>query len=65
MITFFVSQFKPLDIKVTFAALIGKVGGSVPTKFYLLLSQRAKLVESFLGPVYELLWSESLSLNIE
>jgi hypothetical protein len=28
MITFLASQFKPVDIKVAFAALIGKVGGS-------------------------------------
>jgi hypothetical protein len=39
MITFLASQFKPLDIKVAFAALIGKVGGSAQTAFYLLPSQ--------------------------
>ncbi len=48
MITFLASQFKPVDIKVAFAALIGKVGGSAQTAFYPLPSQRAKLVESIL-----------------
>jgi hypothetical protein len=52
MITFLASQFKPLDIKVAFAALIGKVGGSAHTAFYPLPSQRAKLVESFLEVVF-------------
>jgi hypothetical protein len=31
MITFLASQFKPVDIKVAFAALIGKVGSSAQT----------------------------------
>ncbi len=48
MITFLINQFKPVDIEVAFAALIGKVGGSALTAFYPLPSQRAKLVESFL-----------------
>jgi hypothetical protein len=48
MITFLASQSKPVDIKVDFAALIGKVGGSAQTAFCPLPSQRAKLVESFL-----------------
>jgi hypothetical protein len=52
MITFLASQFKPLDIKVAFAALIGKVGGSAQTVFYPLPSQRARLVESFLELVF-------------
>jgi hypothetical protein len=52
MITFLASQFKPLNIKVAFAALIGKVGASAQTVFYLLPSQRAKLVESFLELVF-------------
>ncbi len=41
MITFLASQFKfkPVDIKVAFAVLIGKVGGSAQTAFYLLPSQ--------------------------
>jgi hypothetical protein len=52
MTTFLASQFKPLDIKVAFAALIGKAGGSAKTAFYLLPSQRAKLVESFLELVF-------------
>jgi hypothetical protein len=47
MIPFLANQFKPVDIKVAFAALIGKVGGSALT-VYPLPSQRAKLVESFL-----------------
>jgi hypothetical protein len=29
MITFLANQFKPVDIKVDFSALIGKVDGSV------------------------------------
>ncbi len=33
MITFLANQFKPVDIKVAFAALIGKVGGSAITAF--------------------------------
>ncbi len=52
MITFLASQFKPLDIEVAFAALIGKVDGSAQTAFYPLPSQRAKLVESFLELVF-------------
>ncbi len=44
-ITFLASQFKPLDIKVAFAVLIGKVGSSAQTS-------RAKLVESFLELVF-------------
>ncbi len=52
MITFLASRFKPVDIKVAFAALIGKVGGSAQTVFYLLPSQRAKLVKSFLELVF-------------
>ncbi len=52
MITFLVSQFKLVDIKVAFAVLIGKVGGSAQAAFYPLPSQRAKLVESFLELVF-------------
>ncbi len=52
MITFLASQFKPVDVKVAFAALIGKVGGSAQTVFYPLPSQRAKLVDSFLDLVF-------------
>jgi hypothetical protein len=52
MITILASQFKPVDIKVAFAVLIGKVGGSAQTAFYLLPSQIAKLVESFLQLVF-------------
>ncbi len=58
IITFLASQFKPVNIKVAFAALIGKVGGSAQTGFYPLQSQRAKLVESFL----ELAFSEKSML---
>ncbi len=36
MTTFLANQFKPVDIKVAFAALIGKVGCSALTVFYLL-----------------------------
>ncbi len=52
MITFLANQFKLVDIKVAFAALIGKVGGSALTAFYPLPSQRAKLLESFLELVF-------------
>jgi hypothetical protein len=52
MITFLENQFKPVDIKVAFTALIGKVGGSALTAFYLLPSQRAKLVEIILELVF-------------
>jgi hypothetical protein len=52
MITFLASQFKPVDIKVAFTALIGKVGGSAQTTFNLFPSQRGKLVESFLELVF-------------
>ncbi len=52
MITVLVSQFKPADIKVAFAALIGEVGGSAQTAFYPLSSQRAKMVESILQLVF-------------
>jgi hypothetical protein len=52
MINFFVSQFKPLDIKVNFSVLIGKVGGNTLTVIYPLPSQRANLVESFLELVF-------------
>ncbi len=52
MITFLANQFKPVDIKVAFAALIGKVGGSALTAFYPLPSQRAKLLESCLELVF-------------
>jgi hypothetical protein len=46
------NQFKPVHIKLAFAALIGKVGGSALTAFYQLPSQRAKLVEHFLELVF-------------
>ncbi len=49
---FFGKSIQPVDIKVAFDALIGKVGGSAPTAFYPLPSQRAKLVESFLELVF-------------
>jgi hypothetical protein len=49
MIFFLASQFKPVDIEVAFAVLIGKVGGSAQTAFYPLQSQRTKLVEVFLN----------------
>jgi hypothetical protein len=48
MITFLATQFKPVDIKVAFAVLIGKVCNSALTLFYPLPSQTAKLVESFI-----------------
>jgi hypothetical protein len=57
-ITFVASQFKPLDIKVAFAALIGKVGGSAQIAFYPLPSQRAKLGGSF----FELVFNEKSML---
>jgi hypothetical protein len=44
LITFLANQFKPVDIKVAFAALIGKVGGSTLPAFYPLPSQRALLL---------------------
>jgi hypothetical protein len=47
------SQFKPVDIKVAFSVLIGKVGGSAHTAFYPLPSQRAKVSESFLELVFK------------
>jgi hypothetical protein len=49
---FLENQFKPVDNKVAFAALIGKIGGSALTVFYQLPSQRARLVESFLELVF-------------
>jgi hypothetical protein len=52
VILLFWCQFKPADIKVAFAALIGEVGGSAQTAFYPLSSQRAKLVESILQLVF-------------
>jgi hypothetical protein len=52
MVTFLASQFKPIDVKVAFAALIGKNDGSAEIAFYPLPSQRAKLVESFLELVF-------------
>jgi hypothetical protein len=53
MLTFLVNQFKPSDIKIAFAALIGKVCGSFQMAFYPLPSQKAKLVESFPELVYD------------
>jgi hypothetical protein len=53
MITFLVNQFKPSDIKVAFATLIGRAGNSAQTAFYPLPAQKAKLVESFLELVYD------------
>ncbi len=52
MITFLANQFKPVNIKVAFTALIGKVGGSALTAFYSLPSHRTKLVESFLELIF-------------
>jgi hypothetical protein len=52
MILFLESQFKPFDVKVAFTVSIGKVGNSAQTAFYPLPSQRTKLVESFLEPVF-------------
>jgi hypothetical protein len=52
MITFLANQFKPVDFRVAFTALIGKAGGSALTAFYPLPSQRTKLLESFLELVF-------------
>jgi hypothetical protein len=52
MITFLANQFKPVDIKVAFVALIGKVGGSALKAFYPLPSQWAELLEHFLELVF-------------
>jgi hypothetical protein len=52
MITFLANQFKPVDIKVAFATLIGKVDNSALTAFHPLPSQRAKLFENCLELVF-------------
>ena len=45
---FLVNQFKPCDIKIAFAALIGKSRGCTDKMFYPLPSQKVKLIESFI-----------------
>jgi hypothetical protein len=45
---FLANQFKPCDIKIAFAALIGKLRGCTHEAFYPLPSQKVKLIESIL-----------------
>jgi hypothetical protein len=50
---FLANQFKPCDIKIAFAALIGKLRGCTHKAFYPLPSQKVKLIESFLELVHD------------
>jgi hypothetical protein len=50
---FLANQFKPCDIKIAFAALIGKLRGCTHKAFYPLPSQKVKLMESFLELVHD------------
>ena len=50
---FLANQFKPCDIKIAFAALIGKLCGFTHKAFYPPPSQKVKLIESFLELVHD------------
>ena len=52
-VSFLDNQFKPCDIRVVFAALIGKFGISAQAVFFPLLTHKIKLVESFLQLVFD------------
>ena len=47
------NQFTPCDIRVAFAALIGKVGISAQAAFFPLPTHKLKLVESFPQLVFD------------
>ncbi len=53
ILNFLANQFRPCDIKIAFAALIGKLRGCTQNAFYLLPSQKMKLIESFLELVHD------------
>jgi hypothetical protein len=50
---FLANQFKPCDIKIALAVLIGKLHGCTLKAFYPLPSQKVKLIESFLELVHD------------
>ena len=52
-ISFLLSKFDASDIKIAFAALIGKLRGCNHKAFYPLPSQKVKLIESFLELVHD------------
>jgi hypothetical protein len=52
-VSFLANPFKPCDIRVAFAALIGKVGISAQAAFFPLPTHKLKLVESFLQLVFD------------
>ena len=52
-VSFLANQFKPCDIRVACAALIGKVGISAQAAFFLLPAHKLKVVESYLQLVFD------------
>jgi hypothetical protein len=53
ILNFLVKQFRPCDIKIAFAALIGKLHVCTQNAIYPLPSQKMKLIESFLELVHD------------
>ena len=53
ILNFLANQFRPCDIKIAFAALIGKLRGCTHKAFYPLPSQKVKLINSFLELVHD------------
>jgi hypothetical protein len=53
ILNFLANRFRPCDIKIAFAALIGKLHGCTQNAFYSLPSQKMKLIESFLELVHD------------
>ncbi len=53
ILNFLANQFRPCDIEIAFAVLIGKLRGCTQNAFYPLWSQKMKLIESFLELVHD------------
>ncbi len=53
ILNFLANQFRPCDIEIAFAALIGKLHGCTQNACYPLPSHKMKLIESFLELVHD------------
>jgi hypothetical protein len=53
ILNFLANQFRACDIRIAFAALIGKLRGCTQNVFYPHPSQKMKLIESFLEIVHD------------
>ncbi len=53
ILNFLANRFRPCDIKIAFAVLIGKLCGCTQNAFYPLPSQKMKMIDSFLELVHD------------